>query len=520
MYRVRFILTGLAIILMHQIAMSQQLKLGNNPFTVQKSALLDMESPNQGLLLARINDTTLINSLTPPDGMIIYFIPTKQLMVRSNSIWQPITSGAIDTTNISNFYLKVRGLLSAGTGISYNNTTGVITNSAPDQTVALTSGTGISATGTYPNFTIANTAPDQTVALTAGTGIGVSGTYPNFTITNNSPSSGGTVTSVTSANTDASVANTTTTPVITINSAPKLTTARTIQGVSFDGTTNINPINGTGFVKASGTTLSYDNSTYLTSVDTGNISNFYLKVRGLHSSTAPITYSTTTGIIGITQATTSTNGYLSSTDWNTFNGKGTVSSIGLTSSDITVGGSGSPITTSGTYTLTLPTINSNVGTFNNVTVNGKGQVTAASNVAYLTGNQTITLSGDVSGSGATAITTTLANSGVTAGTYGRVTVNAKGLVTAGKRQETYSGTTNASGVYSVTFGTPYSVAPNIQANIVGGTANQIITMTVSTTGFTCTVVQRNSVTLLTIEVLLAATVPVNGGSVDVLITEK
>ena len=49
----------------------------------------------------------------------------------------------------------------------------------------------------------------------------------------------GTVTSVTSANTDATVATTTTTPVITIVSAPKLTTARTINGVSFDGSANI-----------------------------------------------------------------------------------------------------------------------------------------------------------------------------------------------------------------------------------------------------------------------------------------
>ena len=37
---------------------------------------------------------------------------------------------------------------------------------------------------------------DKTVALSNGTGITVSGTYPNFTITNSSPSSGGTVTSV------------------------------------------------------------------------------------------------------------------------------------------------------------------------------------------------------------------------------------------------------------------------------------------------------------------------------------
>jgi len=34
------------------------------------------------------------------------------------------------------------------------------------------------------NVTITNTAPDQTVALTAGTGISISGTYPNFTVTN------------------------------------------------------------------------------------------------------------------------------------------------------------------------------------------------------------------------------------------------------------------------------------------------------------------------------------------------
>lgn len=50
---------------------------------------------------------------------------------------------------------------------------------------------------------------------------------------------GGTVTSVTSANGNATVANTTTTPIITIVSAPKFQTARTINGVSFDGTANI-----------------------------------------------------------------------------------------------------------------------------------------------------------------------------------------------------------------------------------------------------------------------------------------
>lgn len=50
---------------------------------------------------------------------------------------------------------------------------------------------------------------------------------------------------------------------------------------------------------------------------------------------------------------------------------------------------------------------------------------------YLTGNQSITVSGDATGSGTTAITLTLANSGVAAGTYTKVTVDAKGRVTTG-----------------------------------------------------------------------------------------
>jgi phage-related tail fiber protein len=51
--------------------------------------------------------------------------------------------------------------------------------------------------------------------------------------------------------------------------------------------------------------------------------------------------------------------------------------------------------------------------------------------SYLTGNQAITFSGDATGTGTTAVALTLANSGVTAGTYPKVTVDAKGRVTTG-----------------------------------------------------------------------------------------
>jgi phage-related tail fiber protein len=58
---------------------------------------------------------------------------------------------------------------------------------------------------------------------------------------------------------------------------------------------------------------------------------------------------------------------------------------------------------------------------------------------YLTGNQTITFTGEVTGTGTTSIPLSLANSGVTAGTYRSVTVTAKGIVTGGTNPTTLAG---------------------------------------------------------------------------------
>lgn len=121
-------------------------------------------------------------------------------------------------------------------------------------------------------------------------------------------------------------------------------------------------------------------------------------------------------------------------------------------------------------------------------------------------------------SGGTVSTTgtiSLPNTG-TAGTYGLVTTDAQGRVTSGKHQETYSGTTNGSGVYTVTFGTAYAAAPNIQANLIGGADNQNLRITaVSTTGFT--VLARTRVDVIG---LLPTWNNASGLSVDALITEK
>lgn len=91
---------------------------------------------------------------------------------------------------------------------------------------------------------------------------------------------------------------------------------------------------------------------------------------------------------------------------------------------------------SSNQTITHTNSGVTAGTYNNVTVNAYGHVTSGSNSAYLTGNQSISVTGDATGSGTTGIALTLANSGVTAGTYGSgtqvssITVDAKGRVTS------------------------------------------------------------------------------------------
>jgi trimeric autotransporter adhesin len=172
---------------------------------------------------------------------------------------------------------SVANALTAGTGISYsvgttyNGSVAVtIDNSAPDQVVSLTGGTGISTSGTYPSFTITNTAPDQVVSLTGGTGISTSGTYPSFTVTNTAPDqvvsiAAGTGMSVTGTYPSFTVTNTAPDQIVSLTGAgttsvtgtyPNFTITSNDQYVgtvtSVSGTGTVNGISLSGTVTSSG----------------------------------------------------------------------------------------------------------------------------------------------------------------------------------------------------------------------------------------------------------------------------
>jgi len=86
------------------------------------------------------------------------------------------------TTSIPVVTVNAKGLVTNISQVSLPTSLGTVTS------VGVSAGTGISASvanpTTTPVITITNTAPDQTVVLNNGTGISVTGTYPSFTITN------------------------------------------------------------------------------------------------------------------------------------------------------------------------------------------------------------------------------------------------------------------------------------------------------------------------------------------------
>ena len=274
------------------------------------------------------------------------------------------TSGSITVTNTAPDQTVV---LTAGTGISTSGTypSFTVTNSAPDQTVVLTASTGITTSGTYPNFTIANSAPDQTVVLTGGTGITTSGTYPNFTVTNSAPDQTVVLTAGTGITTSGTYPNFTVT-----NAAPDQTVAITAgTGISVSGTypnftvTNSSPSSGGTVTSVAALTLGTTGTDLSSTVVNG----------------------TTTPVItlNVPTASAANRGALSSTDWTTFNSKqgaitltttgstgaatfvsntlnipnytdqfvGTVTSVNLTAGT-RIEVAGGPITTSGSITVT------------------------------------------------------------------------------------------------------------------------------------------------------------------------
>jgi hypothetical protein len=78
-----------------------QLKIGNNPSTINKSSILELESTQQGLLLPRIPGSNLTAAPlnTAPDGMIIYVTDSASLFIRKHNLWQRMSADSVSVAD-------------------------------------------------------------------------------------------------------------------------------------------------------------------------------------------------------------------------------------------------------------------------------------------------------------------------------------------------------------------------------------------------------------------------------------
>jgi len=473
------------------------------------------------------------------------------------------TTDVAEGTNQYFTTARARTSVSAGTGISYDNATGVITNSSPslggdvvgpasatDNAIArydTTTGkllqnsvVTIGDTGAATGFTTLSASTSVTTPIVQATNSGGLALKNASGTTQMSMGAGGgdnislnVSTNLNGSNAQIDISPTGTghvhiNPTGSGSVQVNPTSVGTIDNMTIGATT---PKNGS-FVDFSVTgTTSFDGSQgtagqVLTSAGTGATPTWTTPAAGTVTSvtgTSPIASSGgTTPAISISQATTSTNGYLSSTDWNTFNGKqpaGTyVTSVGATSPVTSTGGT--------TPTIAMPAATTSVSgyltstdwtTFNN---KGSGTVTSVSGTTgriTSTGGNTpvIDLASGVATAGTTGSSTLIPV--VTIDTYGRVT----SITTASNPQGTVTSVTGTAPVVSSGGATPAisMAAANTTTNGYltstdwntfngkgSGTVTSVAALTLGTTGtdLSSTVATGTTTPVITLQVPTAS----------------
>ena len=282
----------------------------------------------------------------------------------------------------------------------------------------------------------------------------------------------------------------------TITNAQLANSAITINGtsVSLGSSTNVGTVTsvtGTSPVVSSGGTtpaISMPAATgsvngYLTSTDWTTFNNKGSGTVTSVTGTSPVVSSGgATPAISMPAATTSVSGYLTSTDWNTFNskGSGTVTSVSGTGTvnGLTLTGT---VTTSGSLTLggTLSGIANSALTNSSITINGSSVSLGGSVTVTATASAALTIGTGLSGTsynGSTAVT--IANTGVlsfSGGTTGLTPATATtGAITLGGTLVVGNGGTGVATLTGLAYGngtSAFTAATAAQVvSVIGSTA--------------------------------------------------
>lgn len=104
--------------------------------------------------------------------------------------------------------------------------------------------------------------------------------------------------------------------------------------------------------------------------------------------------------------------------------------------------------------------------------------------------------------------------------YPRKMRGPRGLTGISKRIEAYTGTTDANGLYTVTYSTPFALTPNVQPEPPSVANYTWIKVISTTTGFSLRLIQRASLTVLGLELLAATFTNVPAVAARVLVVES
>lgn len=323
--------------------------------------IYDVLNATARLTIKNTGATTLTGTFTAT-SLIKSGGTSSQILLADGTTTPTSTFGAGSVTNVSAITLGTSGT-DLSSSVANSTTTPVITLNVPTAS-ATNRGALSSADWTTFNNKQATITLTTTGSSGAATLVGATLNIPNYTNV-------GTVTSVAAltlgtSGTDlsSSVANSTSTPVITLN-VP---------------------------------TASATNRGALSSADFTTFNNKQATI----SVTAPVVLTGAT--ISMPAATTSVNGYLTSTDWNTFNNKtsnlGTVTDVVA----LTIGTTGIDITSTAVTTTTTPVITLNIPT---ASASNRGALSSTDWTTFNNKQATLSLTTTGTSGAATLIANTL-----------------------------------------------------------------------------------------------------------------